>query len=260
MQRDERMGVQALVLFLDGGRVATDEVAAPTSDLPPDEARRLHAELKAAQEALVASRQAHEASIQDLRGANEELQSTNEEYRSTAEELETSKEELQSINEELHTVNAEMKSKLESISAAHSDLQNLTAATEVGTLFLDVDLRIRMLTPPIAELFNITTVDIGRVITDFTHHLDYRDLDRDIRRVLADLVPVEREVMSQTGRCYMVRLRPYRTVDNRIEGTVVTLVDISARLDAERALARSERQLRALVLASSQVRYRMSPD
>ena len=122
----------------------------------------------------MASRSGHEASIQDLRATNEELQSINEEYRSTAEELETSKEELQSINEELHTVNAELKSKLSSISVAHSDLQNLTASTEIGTLFLDVDLRIKMYTPPITDLFNITKADTGRRITDFSHRLDYR--------------------------------------------------------------------------------------
>lgn len=260
VRKDQRMGLQALVLFLDAGVVAQQDQAGIGPDVRPDEVRRLHAELKAAQEALVASRHAHEASVQELRAANEELQSMNEEYRSTAEELETSKEELQSINEELHTVNAQMKGRLESISAAHSDLQNLTAATEVGTLFLDGELRIRMFTPPIAALFNVAATDVGRVVTDFTNRLDYDDLDRDIRRVLADLVPVEREVMSRDGTWHVMRLRPYRTVENRIDGTVLTFVDISDRLRAERALAQSERQLRALVRASSQVLYRMSPD
>ena len=166
--------------------------------------RRLRAELKAAQEALLASRHAHDALIQDLRAANEELQSINEEYRSTAEELETSKEELQSINEELHTVNAELKSKLESISVAHSDLQNLTAATEIGTLFLDPELRIKMFTAPIAELFSVTKNDVGRVITDFTHRLDYDGLAEDVRRVLRDLAPIEREVRGRDNRWYVI--------------------------------------------------------
>ncbi|MDR7039787.1 PAS domain S-box-containing protein [Methylobacterium sp. BE186] len=257
---EAHMGARALVFFLDGGPVREDEEAASTSDLQPDEVRRLHIELKAAQEALVVSRSGHEVSIQDLRAANEELQSINEEYRSTAEELETSKEELQSINEELHTVNAALKSKLESISVAHSDLQNLTAATEIGTLFLDPELRIKMFTPPIAELFNVTTTDIGRAITDFTHCLAYDAIAEDVRTVLQKLVPIEREIRSKNGRRYVMRLRPYRTVEDRIDGTVVTFIDVSERLEAEAALGRSEQQLRALVQASSQVLYRMSPD
>ncbi|MBO1022637.1 PAS domain-containing protein [Methylobacterium sp. SD274] len=256
---EAHMGTRALVFFLDGGRVRGDDTSEAATDTQPDEVRRLHAELRAAQEALIASRSGHEASIQDLRATNEELQSINEEYRSTAEELETSKEELQSINEELHTVNAEMKSKLASISVAHSDLQNLTYATEIGTLFLDANLRIKMFTPPIAELFNITKADIGRTITDFTHRLEYDGIEADTTRVLQDLVPVENEVRSRAGQWFMMRLRPYRTVEDRIDGTVMTFVDITARRKAEAAQSRSEQQLRALVQASSQVLYRMSP-
>ena len=248
---------QALVVFLDGGAVADAPAAGP--DTPLGEMRRVRGELEAAQEALAASRNGHDTSIQELRVANEELQSMNEEYRSTAEELETSKEELQSVNEELHTVNAELKSKLDTISEAHNDLQNLTAATEIGTLFLDPDLRIRMFTPPIADLFNIKSGDIGRVVTDFTHQLDYDSIEADVRRVLNELAPVEREVRSVSGHSYLMRLRPYRTVENRIDGTVVTFVDISARLGAEAALTRAEQQLRTLVRPSSQVLYRMSP-
>ncbi|MDX7950235.1 PAS domain-containing protein [Lichenihabitans sp. Uapishka_5] len=256
----EHMGAQALVFFLDGGSVPDAEAYQAAADTQPGEVQRLLTELKAMQEALVASRGGHEATVQDLRATNEELQSTNEEYRSTAEELETSKEELQSINEELHTVNAEMKSKLSSISVAHSDLQNLTTSTDIGTLFLDGDLRIKMFTPPIAELFNVTRADIGRVVTDFTHRLEYDGIEDDARRVLSDLSPIETEVRSKNGRWYVVRLRPYRTIEDRIDGTVVSFVDITARREAEQALIRSEEQLRALVRASSQVLYRMSPN
>ena len=253
---DPHVGARALVLFLDGGAVTNGDDVDIIVEARPDEVRRLHAELKASQEALVTSRNGHEAAIQDLRATNEELQSINEEYRSTAEELETSKEELQSINEELHTVNAELKSKLTSISIAHNDLQNLTAATEIGTLFLDPDLRIKMFTPPIVDLFSVTNNDIGRSITDFTHRLDYADLEADVRRVLRHLAPVETEVRSKTGQRYSVRLRPYRTVEDRIDGTVVTFVDITARLEAEAALSRSEQQLRALVERIPQLVWR----
>lgn len=237
---EARMGAHALVLFLDDGDpLVLDEPDVP-GDTRPDEVRRLHVELKAVQEALVASRGSHDISIQDLRASNEELQSINEEYRSTAEELETSKEELQSINEELHTVNADLKSKLASISIAHSDLQNLTAATEIGTLFLDPALRIKMFTPPIADLFNITKADVGRTITDFTHRLEYDGIGSDAIRVLKDLTPYEREVRSLNDRWYVARLRPYRTVEDRIDGTVVSFVDITERRQAETALRVSE--------------------
>ena len=253
---DPHVGARALVLFLDGGVVTNEGDIEIVSEARPDEVRRLHVELKDSQEALIASRSGHEAAIQDLRATNEELQSINEEYRSTAEELETSKEELQSINEELHTVNAELKSKLTSISIAHNDLQNLTAATEIGTLFLDPDLRIKMFTPPIADLFSVTINDIGRSISDFTHRLDYADLEVDVRRVLRHLAPVETEVRSKTGQRYSVRLRPYRTLEDRIDGTVVTFVDITARLEAEAALSRSEQQMRALVERIPQLVWR----
>jgi two-component system CheB/CheR fusion protein len=125
---------------------------------------------------------------------------------------------------------------LESISSAHSDLQNLTSATEIGTLFLDQELRIRMFTPPVAELFNITDSDVGRAITDFTHQMVYEGIERDVRCVLRDLLPMETVVESKDGQSYMMRVRPYRTIDNRIEGIVVTFVDISARLVTERQL------------------------
>lgn len=239
--------LQAMVVFLDAGPAldqTNDDV--PAGEVGDDEVRRLHAELKSAQELLVASRAEHGSAIEDLRAANEELQSINEEYRSTSEELETSKEELQSMNEELRTVNAELKIKLESISTAHDDLQNLTAANEIGTLFLDTKLRIRMFTPPIGDLFNVTEMDAGRSITDFTHRLRYNGVEEDARRVLRDLSPVETEVQAQDGRCFMMRLRPYRTLEDRIDGVVVTLVDITSRLRTERQLVESQQRYHTL--------------
>ena len=171
---EPHMAAQALVMFLDGGAVAegeeTEEVGQGDG---AREVRRLREEVRSAQKRLDASRREHESSAQELRIANEELQSINEEYRSTAEELETSKEELQSINEELQTVNSELKTKLDNVASAHSDLQNLINATEIGTLFLDADLRIKMLTPAVEQLFSVSESDVGRPITDFTHKLEY---------------------------------------------------------------------------------------
>jgi two-component system CheB/CheR fusion protein len=231
----------AVVIFIEGeaveGTVISDQQATNET------VRRLTQELELTQARLRTVREESEATNEELRAANEELQSINEEYRSTSEELETSKEELQSINEELQTVNSELKMKLETISRAHSDLQNLMAATDFGTLFLDAGLRIKRYTERVTELFSITTMDEGRPITDFTHQLDYADLVADARNVLANLAPIRREICSRNGRWYDVRLRPYRTVDNRIDGVVITFVDISERLEAEAALRKSEREL-----------------
>ena len=231
---------QALVVFLDAGPVSEDdEPEIEPAAVDAGMVRRLHGELRAAQQALVASRGEHETAMEDLRAANEELQSINEEYRSTSEELETSKEELQSMNEELQTVNAELKHKLDGISTAHGDLQNLIAATEIGTLFLDPRLRIRMFTPPMTALFNITGMDVGRAITDFTSRLLYDAVEDDARRVLRDLAPIETEVRSRDDRWFIIRLRPYRTVEDRIDGVVLTFVDITSRREMERKLRES---------------------
>jgi two-component system CheB/CheR fusion protein len=227
----------AVVMFIEGEEVDETDAAAerPVSE---ETVRRLTQELELTQARLRTIREESDAANQELRAANEELQSINEEYRSTSEELETSKEELQSINEELQTVNSELKLKLEAISRAHSDLQNLIAATDFGTLFLDSDLRIKRFTDRVTELFSITQADEGRPITDFAHQLRYDDLAKDARAVLADLAPIRREVRSRSGRCYDMRVRPYRAIDHKIDGVVVTFVDVFERPAAEEAPAR----------------------
>ncbi len=143
----------------------------------------------------------------------------------------------------MQTVNSELKLKLEAISRAHSDLQNLIAATDFGTLFLDASLRIKRFTDRITELFSITQTDEGRPITDFAHQLQYEDLVKDARAVLVDLAPIRREVRSRGGRWYDMRVRPYRTVDDKIDGVVITFMDISDRHSVEETLRSSEGQL-----------------
>ena len=186
----------------------------------------------------------YEVSQEEMRASNEELQSTNEELRSTLEELETSKEELQSTNEELATLNQENRHKVEELGMLSSDLQNLLTATDIATLFLDRQLRIVRFTPPITEIFNIVHDDRGRPLTDFTNRLGGHQLVADARLVLERLVPIEYEVLSDDGRWLLTRILPYRTSDDRIEGVVITFVDITRRWQAESSLRTSERGLR----------------
>jgi two-component system, chemotaxis family, CheB/CheR fusion protein len=241
--------IQAVIFFIEGD--AIEEAEGDKAPIARDQVsevtiRRLKEELELTRSRLRASREEFEAANEELRASNEELQSINEEYRSTAEELETSKEELQSINEELQTVNAELKLKLEGVSRANNDLQNLMAATDVGTLFLDSDLRIKRFTPRITELFNIKAPDEGRSITDFTHRLDYPRFTEDANAVLKDLKIIEREIGSN-GNWYLTRIRPYRTMDDHIEGVVCTFVDVTSRVKIEEALKASEARLRLLL-------------
>src|ERR1051325_9001096 len=233
---------QALAMFIEGE--AVDSSVAVTDPATDETVRRLAQELDLTQSRLRTVREESDAANEELRAANEELQSINEEYRSTSEELETSKEELQSINEELQTVNSELKLKLEVISRAHSDLQNLMAATDIGTLFLDSSLRIKRFTDRVTDLFSIKPTDEGRPIADFTHQLEYADLIKDVRTVLSDLTPLRREIKSRAGRWYEMRLRPYRTMDDKIDGVVATFIDVSERRQVEAALRDSEVSLR----------------
>ena len=188
-----------------------------------------------------------EGSREEMQASNEELQSINEELRSTAEELETSKEELQSINEELITLNQENKHKVEELSLLTSDLQNLFVATDVATLFLDRHGRIKRFTPKVEVLFNILASDIGRPLTHLTHKLGRGDFIEDAQNVLKTLVPVEREIQTDAGVWYLLRLHPYRTAEDRIDGVVLTFVDIDQVKRSEEARRRSEERLRLVI-------------
>jgi two-component system CheB/CheR fusion protein len=171
------------------------------------------------------------------------MQSINEELQSTNEELETSKEELQSVNEELATVNAELQIKVEDLSRANNDMNNLLAGTGVATLFVDHGLRITRFTPTAVRLIKLIQGDVGRPVGDIVSNLvGYDRLVEDVRGVLATLIPVEQEVETRSGSWYLMRVGPYRTLENVIEGAVITFVDISARKRMEDAL----RQARAL--------------
>ena len=188
----------------------------------------LEHELLATREYLQTTVEELEASNEELKSTNEELQSTNEELQSTNEELETAKEELQSTNEELVTVNAELNNKIYELIEVNNDINNLLASTEIGTLFLDRELRIRRFTPAATNLFNLIPADVGRSIRDISPKMENQNLWRETETVLHTLQVKDMELKSLTGEIYASRILPYRTRDNLIDGVVITFIDVSA--------------------------------
>ncbi|MDH0865861.1 PAS domain S-box protein [Mitsuaria sp. GD03876] len=246
-----------LVVFQSG--VPETPLDAAAEKRPPEPlARQLEREIDRLKSHLRDTVEQYEASTEELKASNEELQAMNEELRSATEELETSREELQSINEELTTVNHELKSKVDELGQANSDMHNLMDATAIATVFLDRQLRITRFTPSAVALFNLIATDIGRPLTDLTTQLRYPSLATDAQNVLETLVSVEREVgqggdpgagdlVDAGGHWYLARLRPYRTIDDRIAGVVLTFVDITERKRAQEALSAADARFRAIV-------------
>ena len=215
------------------GRPPSGEGSQPERAGADPVARHLDHELERLKAHLHDTVEQYEISTQELKASNEELQAMNEELRSATEELETSREELQSINEELTTVNQELKGKVDELAHSNSDMQNLMDATAIATVFLDRDLRITRYTPAAVTLFHLIATDVGRPLSDLATRLDYPQLSGDAERVLERLVPVEREVGLPDGKWFLSRLLPYRTIDDRIAGVVVSFIDITERKQAE---------------------------
>jgi two-component system, chemotaxis family, CheB/CheR fusion protein len=233
------------LVFFEEGR-PTETAAAPLSELVAPAtaaAHQLEEELQGVKEQLHSKTEQYEAQTEELKVSNEELQAINEELRSSAEELETSKEELQSINEELTTVNQELQIKIEEQSQSHNDILNLVNSTEIGTLFIDRESRIKLFTPSVRRVFSLIPSDLGRPLSDIASRLDNADLTADIARVLERVEPVEREVRAG-ARWYAMRVIPYRTAEDRIDGVVLTFVDITPRKAAEQELRESVDRLR----------------
>jgi two-component system CheB/CheR fusion protein len=191
--------------------------------------------LQQAQDEARAARVEMQKSREELQAANEELQATNEELQSTNEELTSSKEEMQSMNEELQTLNTELQSKVDELSAASNDMKNLLNSTEIATVFLDDQLHVRRFTKQATRIFRLIASDAGRPLSDIVTDLGYPELEEDARDVLHTLIFCEKEISTVDGRWFTVRIMPYRTVDNVIDGVVITLSDISIakHLEAE---------------------------
>ena len=189
--------------------------------------RELEAEQQRLKDELQSTLEAMQVSEEELKSANEELQSTNEELQSTNEELTTSKEELQSMNEELQTVNIELVSKVDEFTEITNDMKNLLESTQIATLFLTKDFMIRRFTSGVSGIFKIIESDLGRSINDFASELLYDDFVTDMKKVLKSLLHIEKDILAKSGNWYSVKIMPYRTVDDRIDGLVLTFSDIT---------------------------------
>jgi two-component system CheB/CheR fusion protein len=193
------------------------------------ELAELRRELTSTKESLQAIIEEHEATNEELNSANEEIESSNEELQSTNEELETAKEELQSTNEELTTLNEELSNRNLEMMQINSDLNNLLASIQLPIVMVDNDLLVRRVTPAARNAFNILPTDIGRPISDLRPNVDIADLEAVLRDVMESLAMRECRVTDKEGRQYSLRVRPYRTTDNKIDGAVITLVDINGK-------------------------------
>lgn len=220
----------------DGHGTATDE----SNRESIADHQRVRDELQTAVEEL-------QTSNEELKASNEEVTSVNEELQSTNEEMETSKEELQSLNEELTTVNAQLQAKMEELEGMTNDLSSLLSSTDIAVIFLDRNFRIRRFTPAVRNLLDLLGADIGRPLSDLAQKFTDPNLMTDAASVLDKLIPIEREITSDSGVWYMRRILPYRTTDNRIEGVVITFVDISQRRTAETNARESEEHYKLIV-------------
>jgi two-component system CheB/CheR fusion protein len=256
LQLDEPGPLQALVMivFADvAAPLATKPVGRPTQPLArsvrqaevEQELLRIRAEARATHEEM-------QTSQEELRSANEELQSTNEELQSTNEELTTSKEEMQSMNEELQTVNAELQAKVDELSRASNDMKNLLNSTDIATLFLDNELNVRRFTPQATKIIKLIPADLGRPITDLASDLKYPELADDAREVLRTLIPTEKSAAARDGRWFIVRIMPYRTMDDRIDGVVITFGNITVSKTLEAKLRDNQSVLEKHVAAQSE--------
>jgi two-component system, chemotaxis family, CheB/CheR fusion protein len=240
-----------MVVFEEIKLSVADQQKAPIADADEKRGsariRKLEQELASTKEYLQTTIEELETTNEELKSTNEELQSSNEELQSTNEELETAKEEQQSVNEELVTVNAELQQKIDLLSKSNDDMNNLLASTQIGTIFLDRELNIQRFTPAVTEIVNLIDTDRGRPMRNMVYNLErYDRLIGDAQEVLNSLATKEREVATNDGKWYLMRLLPYRTTQNAIEGVVITFVDITDRKKAEKELQESQERYRGI--------------
>ena len=220
----------------------------------------LEKELKYTREKMQDTLEEMQTSQEELKSTNEELQSTNEELQSTNEELTSSKEEMQSLNEELQTLNAELQSKVDDFSRVNNDMKNLLNSTDIATLFLDKELKIRRYTYQLTKIIKLIKSDIGRPFTDLVSDLIYPGLVDDAIEVLTTLVFIQKQIPAKDGRWFSIRIMPYRTFDDRIDGLVITFINISDHKQVELKLQETDQMNSLLLNSSSDIIIKLSTD
>lgn len=235
--RDKTSGVERsyfLVFFDEVERLTLAESSGPRASGAESVVTLLEEELQITKEQQQATIEQYETQTEELKASNEELQAMNEELRSATEELETGKEELQSVNEEIQTINIELKEKIDELAVSNSDLQNLITSTDLATIFVDRDFKIKFYTPRAQDIFSLIPSDVGRPLSDITHKLDYASMLQDVRHMLEDGHKTELEVMSREGRWYIAQLIPYRLQGADTDGVILTFIDFTQRKEAEK--------------------------
>ncbi|MEI8033360.1 MAG: chemotaxis protein CheB [Chlorobiaceae bacterium] len=252
LEKPEDLRGLVLTVFTDA-KPAPPAPLSGAADLADSKSRELlttlEDELKQTKDEILTIREEMQTSQEELKSTNEEMQSANEEMQSTNEELTTSKEEMQSLNEELQTVNQELQSKVNELSQANNDMKNLLNSTDIATLFLDDSLNIRRYTNRTVSIIKLIASDIGRPITDIVTDLEYPALAEDSREVLRTLVFTEKQVSARDGRWFTVKIMPYRTQENRIDGLVITFTDITSSKNIENTLQIIEESMRFMLEA-----------
>jgi two-component system CheB/CheR fusion protein len=253
IENPEALRGMVMVVFTDVHEIYNSKPKSSKKSINNIKQSELEKELQHAREAM-------QSTLEEMQTSQEELKSTNEELQSTNEELTTSKEEMQSLNEELQTVNAELQSKVDDYSRVNNDMKNLLNSTDIATLFLDKELNIRRFTNQTTKIFKLIKSDIGRPFTDQVSDLDYPDLADDALEVLRTLVFKQKHISTIDGRWYSIRIMPYRTYDDRIDGLVITFINITDLKLMEVKLEEFEQINRMFINSSSNIIIILSTD
>jgi two-component system, chemotaxis family, CheB/CheR fusion protein len=262
IEKPEPLKGKIMIIFKDVEEVLMSKIEEKKEKKSEDNLKliELEKELKYAREKIQDTMEAMQSSQEELKFTNEELQSTNEELQSTNEELMSSKEEMQSLNEELQTLNAELQSKVDDFTRVNNDMKNLLNSTEIATLFLDTKLNIRNFTIQSVKIFKLIKSDVGRPITDLVSDLIYPDMPEDALSVLKSLIFIKKEVPTKDGRWFSIRIMPYRTLNDKIDGIVITFFNISDLKEVEVKLHETEQLNRLLLNSSSDIIIKLKKD
>ncbi len=260
IEKPDSLRGMVMVVFTDVHEIYSTKPKAGRKAIDSRKQSALENELQHTRESMQGTLEEMQTSQEELKSTNEELQSTNEELQSANEELTTSKEEMQSLNEELQTVNAELQSKIDDYSRVNNDMKNLLNSTDIATMFLDKELNLRRFTDQTTKIFKLIKSDIGRPFTDQASDLNYPNLADDAREVLRTLVFIQKQISTKDGRWFSIRIMPYRTHDDRIDGLVITFINISDLNQMEVRLLEAEKLNRLLLDSVSDVIIKLSTE